>query len=290
MIDGYDALPAASKNGNAIESLARHCSVLLRKMALGDERNSRLLSDDICKEAGLSLGRIRKVPPERETLAPIDVKLTKSRTHLTLRHLENNDLLGDETFFAGPWHFRIDVEWPLPGMVDWPSRLTQESCGVLAPEGLFTSRTILSCADWVGQQLLVCGNRTLSLGDVIRLTANIDGAHSPVMAPRIPAGVERDIRADRAERENMLWVLSCIAVSGLRYTHVITTLAALHLYSALIECGLSGNPDNVGHIPLFMLSYRNLPDLDCSVISFKGNTPLPIRGTGEIIYSFRGTR
>ena len=120
MIDGYDALPAASKNGNAIESLARHCSVFLRKMALGDERNSRLLSDDICKEAGLSLGRIRKVPPERETLAPIDVKLTKSRTHLTLRHPENNDLLGDETFFAEPWHFRIDVEWPLPGMVDWP--------------------------------------------------------------------------------------------------------------------------------------------------------------------------
>ena len=36
--------------------------------------------------------------------------------------------------------------------------------------------------------------------------------------------------------------------------------------AVVVECGLSGNPDNVVRIPLFMVCYQNPPDLDCSVI------------------------
>ena len=44
VIDGCDDLPR-SRIRDAVASLARHCSIFLRKMVLGDERNRRLLDE-----------------------------------------------------------------------------------------------------------------------------------------------------------------------------------------------------------------------------------------------------
>ena len=51
-LDGFIAQPPKLFS-HAVASLARHCSIFLRKMVLGDDRSPRLLDEETCRTAGL---------------------------------------------------------------------------------------------------------------------------------------------------------------------------------------------------------------------------------------------
>ena len=62
-VDGFIA-KEGEQSSNAFASLARHCSVFLRKMVIGDrdKASTRLLDEETCQNAELRFGRLRRIP------------------------------------------------------------------------------------------------------------------------------------------------------------------------------------------------------------------------------------
>ena len=59
VIDGCTAQPN-NRLGDQAASLARHCSIFLRKLVLDDRNNRRLLDEDFCQTVGLRFDRLRR--------------------------------------------------------------------------------------------------------------------------------------------------------------------------------------------------------------------------------------
>ena len=66
VIDGCQAQPP-NRLSDTAASLARHCSIFLRKMVLGDERSPRLLDPEFWQASRLGFNRIKKVPSNWRT-------------------------------------------------------------------------------------------------------------------------------------------------------------------------------------------------------------------------------
>ena len=137
-IDGYIAQHSGHSglSDSPIASLARHCSVFLRKLVIED-RMTRLLDNDICRTAEIGFSRIRRVPEDRRTLSLLPVDIRGGYMNATRRNDETSEPEAAYVVPIGAQRLEIDVEWPLPGMADWTEQPTAESPWVMKPEGLF---------------------------------------------------------------------------------------------------------------------------------------------------------
>ena len=274
--------------GEIIETLARHCSVFLRKTALGDSHNPKLLDNKTCEQIGLVLGRVRKPPASAEVLEAAGLAVKESTTRIVFTADETGEVT-DRSYHAGPWSFSVRVDWPLPGVLDWPSRLTSDSKLPFDPCGMFSNPGMPSCEQWIGQQLLVCDGVSVSLADVVRSTVNTDGAHAPVTYPsnQFHGGREPSVKQ---RREDAMSILGGITVCGFRYTHLVTGFAGLYLYLVLVNSKLG---EELGHkvgIPTFELSLSGFRDLECCTVSFGAHIPMAITGVGSITHKIRNVR
>ena len=263
------------------DTLARQCSIFLRKMALGDDRNPPLLDAESCKAAGLVFHKLRAVRGERQIQTVVQNKIISSEMRATLRHPETGELLGEMSHqSADPWEFRIDTEWPLPGIVDWVGLPTRETPWSVSPDGLFDLRTGLGydCTRWLGQQLILFDNRTVTLGNVIRAVVNAEGAHSPLVVPLMRPQDDRTMATPDTIRNPGAYILLCVVTCGITYAHVIAIEAGVYLYLVIAQSGLVEQFMDVDFVPAFQLT---APDTGSppgrTPLRFEGNIMLPSR-------------
>ena len=283
-IDGCIA-QQSGQPGQAIAAFARACSVFLRKMVIEDRR-TRLLDADICRTAGLSFDRIKKVPKGRRILSIVPLDIRGGYAELTKL---NDDTLEPEAVFVipiGPQRLEFTVEWPLSGMADWTEQPTTESPWAIKTEGLYGSRSspMLDCDAWLGQQLVIFDNRGISLKEVIKLTVNTEGAHSPPVS-RL-ARVEGEDNMKVARNRDDVRILSHIEVCGVRYTHAIVISSALYLYRALTGNKSIWQPEGEVSVPVFCFIPSNVFEPGQDWLRFDGGLALTLGG-GERPISHR---
>ena len=113
------------------------------------------------------------------------------------------------------------------GMVDWLSQPDDAHPWDIKPDGLFGSQESLGCNAWLGQQLVLFDGRGITLKDVVRVTVNTEGAHSPpVDRLFMPEGSEDKTRF-RVVKDGEIHILSHITICGVRYSHAIVIQSAL---------------------------------------------------------------
>ena len=142
-IDGCVA-QSTDRLSDTVASLARHCSIFLRKMVLGDERSPRLLDGDFCQMAELGFNRIRKIPTNRRTLTLVPLDVGQGYFQATKLDEETREPESTEVIPIGPQRLSIDIEWPLPGMTHWLDNRHRKPLGRLGLRAC-SSRTPARC-------------------------------------------------------------------------------------------------------------------------------------------------
>ena len=220
VIGGVAQGPQSGNLSESIAVLARACSVFLRKIVLGERgtaRKSRLLNDDICRTAGLSFDRIRKITKR----TPLNVSLGLDGGYFRAEKLNESTLQPEAvyTFPIGPQKLDLSLEWPLPGMADWTSQPTEAEPWAIEEGQLFDlqSESKLDCDGWLGQQLVIFDDQGVSLHQVLKITADTEGAHSSDVSRLMQMEGERR----RAVQNRALHILSNITICGMKYNHVI---------------------------------------------------------------------
>ena len=249
VIDGCAAQPE-NRLVEMAASLARHCSIFLRKMVLNDSHNRHLLDEDFCRTAGLRFDRIRRISDDRRTLTLVPVDSSGGFMQATKLNEETRQPEAVYRIPIGPQRLSFDVQWPLPGMADWRSQPTPENPWQIGPEELFDAQSSPSPGydAWLGQQLVMFDNRGITLKDVIRVVVNTEGAHSPpVERLMLPQGDEDKTRF-RVIRDGEIHILGHIMVSGVRYSHAIVIEAAMYLYRQLTRNESISTPEDAGEI------------------------------------------
>ena len=162
-----------------------------------------------------------------------------------------NFINGDYFHYAA-LKLTIAVEWPLPGTMGWTRQPTDSEPWQIRSSTQFDSQLTptLDCDGWLSQQLVMVNNRGVSLGEVIRLTANTEAAHTPYMArmftsdPRAEPHVPKNIEAK---------ILSGLRIAGVYYHHIVVIESALHLYRNLDDNDLVKRPAGDRLIPILCL-------------------------------------
>ena len=242
-IDGCVA-QSPDRLGDTVASLARHCSIFLRKMVLGDKRSPRLLDGDFCQMAELGFNKISKVPTNRRTLTLVPIDIARGYIQATKLDEGTSDPEYTEVIPIGPQRLTIDIEWPLPGMTHWLDQPVPEAPWEIRVEGLFESQSdqVLDCEPWLGQQLVMFDKRGITLRDVVRVTVNTEAAHSPPLDRlMLPEGDEDKARF-RVVKDRGIHILSHITVCGVRYSHAIVIQSALFLYRKLARNDVMSPP------------------------------------------------
>ena len=248
-IDGCAVQPD-DRLGDVAASLARHCSIFLRKMVLNDSHNRRLLDEDFCRTSGLRFDRIRRISGDRRTLTLVPVDSSGGLMHATKLNEETRQPEAVYGIPIGPQRLSIEVQWPLPGMVDWRSQPTPENPWKVRSEELFDpqSSPIPDCDAWLGQQLVMFDNRGITLKDVIRVIVNTEGAHSPPMGRLMLLQGDEDRARFRVIKDGEVHILSHIMVCGVSYSHAIVIEAAMYLYRQLNGNEAIHTPEGAGEI------------------------------------------
>ena len=287
VIDGCDSLPP-SRFHDAVASLARHCSIFLRKLVLGDDRNERLLDDDLCRDAGLRFHRIRRIVGDRRTLTLVPLDILGGYAEMTKLDEVTGELEDVHILPFGAQRLRFVVEWPLTGMADWISQPTPEDAWKLRPEALFDPQASPSpdCDAWLGQQLVMFDNRGITLKDVIRVIVNTEAAHSPpVQRLMVPTG-EKDKARFRVVRDSEIHILSYITVCGVRYSHAIALETAMYLYRQLTRNASIKRPEGSGEILQFNFAPEAVFSAGQDWLRFDGGLAMSFGG-GERSISHR---
>ena len=284
VIDGCASQPP-DRLGDTAASLARHCSIFLRKMVLGDDRSLSLLDDESWQTVRPGFDKVRKVPRSRRTLTLTPVGV--SQGYLQLDKLDEETMEPEVTHVIpfGPRRLSIVVEWPLPGMTDWLTQPKPESPWEIRSEGLFESQPDpgLDCDQWLGQQLVIFDNRGITLKDIIRVTVNTEAAHSPPMQRlMIPEGNEDRARF-RVVRDREIHILSHITVCGVRYSHAIVIQAALCLYRELAGNTPFGLSEGDVGVPVFGFIPDDVFSDSQKWLRFDGGLAFSLRGVGQSI-------
>ena len=283
-IDGCIAQQSGQSGqlGQSIAALARGCSVFLRKMVVED-RETRLLDADVCRSAGLGFDRIKKVPGGRRALSLVPLDIRGGHTEITKLNDDTWEPEAVYVFPVGPQRLEIAIEWPLPGMTDWTEQPTTERPWAIKSEGLFGSQSsqMLDCDAWPGQQLVIFDNRGISLKEVIKLTVNTEGAHSPPVSRLMRA--EGDDKSKVAKNRDDVRVLSHIEVCGVRYTHAIVIEAALYLYRALTRYKSIWQPQGEVSVPVFCFVPSDVFSPDQDWLRFDGGLAMSLGGAKQSI-------
>ena len=263
--------------GKSIAALARGCSIFLRKMVIEDKR-TRLLDNDMCREAGMGFSRMKKVPEDRRVVSLVPVDVRGGYTEITKLNDETSEPEATYMFPVGPQRLEITIEWPLPGMADWIEQPTTGSPWKIRSEGLFRSQSspMLDCDAWLGQQLVIFDNRGISLKEIIQLTVNTEGAHSPPVG-RL-ARVEGEARSKVDSNRDDVRILSHLEVCRVRYTHAIVIEAAFCLYQELARSKTIWQPEGDVNLPVFCFVPTDVYSSHQSWLRFDGGLSLSLGG------------
>ena len=268
-------------------AFARACSIFLRKTVIGDQndRGTRLLDDEFCQETDFGFDRLRSISGKRETL--FAARWTVGRSFLRVTRLGNTDSEPNVTRIipVGPQRLEISVEWPLPGMADWVKQPTDENPWVISMEELFemSSNSKLGCDNWLGQQLVLLDGKGITLKDVIRVTANSEGAHSSSISSLSKAQGDEDKASSRILKDRNTYFLSGIRIYGVKYSHAIVIETALYLYIELARRILGDHPEGGREIPLLCFTPKDVFSPDQQWLRFDGGSYLPFGGAGQVI-------
>ena len=244
---------------------------------------------DVCVSAGLKFHRLAKV-----TRKSTPIRLGFKMDHGFVRITKIDEPVPIEQTFPIPrQELSIIVDWPLPGTMtwtDWPS--TEEPWKVAAGE-LFdnVSASQLTCDEWLGQQVVMFDNSGISLRDILRVTANTEGAHSsgvsrlmsmPNEAPR------------QSAKEWRFHILSNVAVFGVKYNHIVVIECALYLLASIFDNKHFEKPTGDTFLPTICLvpeGSANLSDNSPSWLGFQGGLTLAIGESAQpISHRIRATR
>ena len=183
------------------------------------------------------------------------------------------------TIPIGKQGLKITVEWPLPGMADWTDQPTNENPWRIRVEELFDSQPSkrLDCDSWLGQQLVMFDKKGISLKEIIRVTTNVEGAHS--------LSVDRLMRVESEGRSNVvenshIHILSHVEVCGVRYNHAVVVATALYLYQHLILNTSIERPRGELNIPVFHFVPDDVFSPEQKWLHFDGGVTLSL-GSGE---------
>ena len=169
VIDGCESQPP-ERLPDTVASLARHCSIFLRKLVLGDDRSPRLLDDDFCKTEKVDFNRIQKVPSNRRTITLVPIDVTRGFFQATKLDDETLEPEAVHLMPIGQQRLSIAIEWPLSGLADWLRQPTSETPWAIRPEGLFESRS--------GQEFRLQPVARTATGDVRQPRNHTKGCHS----------------------------------------------------------------------------------------------------------------
>ena len=271
----------------SISALARSSSIFLRKMVLGDKGNksTRLLDDNSCQAARIDFDKIRQVSSCRKTLHLVSVNI--SGGHMGLTKLDDETLEPESVQHipVGSQKLAFDIEWPLPGMVDWIDQPTDDSPWEIRTEGLFAtaSNSRLACDAWLGQQLVIFNNRGISLRDVIRVMVNTEGAHSPPVFRLFLEKGNKDDARPRVTKDGNIHILSHITICGIKYSHAVVIQSALYLYRILKQNSSIKYPEGKVDIPVFGFVPDNVFSPDQDWLQFDGGLAISLGGAEQFV-------
>ncbi len=218
-------------------SLARACSVFLRKVVLGEGRNrdARLLDDTVLESLEMSLQPLRKIPSEGRRQVETGFRMERAVVEL----LRLDDTTGEPVkkyrAEGGVQGLSIVLEWPLVGVADWlEPRTAGTGLWQVAAGQLFDTQSTRSmrCNEWLGQQIVMFDGQGISLEKLIRTTANLEGAHA-VNVGRL-AAFEGEAPSN-AMKEPHVHILRNIAFFGVGYAEIVLVEAGLYLFERLIK-------------------------------------------------------
>ena len=263
----------------ATASLARTCSVFLRKLVLGEprDREARLLDDQVLASLDMRLPPLRKIPTAgRRTL---ETGLSVDRVLFSATRLDETTREPVERYGAvgGPQGWRILVEWPLPGMADWIEVPLEGNRWQISAEQLFDTNSDrgMRCSDWIGQQVVMFDQRGIALHELIRAVANYDGAHA-VSVGRL-AVVEGE-SPSMAAKEPDIHILRNITFFGVGYAELVVVEAAMYLFGRLMDEASIARPRGD--------SYVVKPEFECSADQAVSPKPVWLRFRGGAMVSF----
>ena len=275
-------------------SLARACSMFLRKMLLGHarQRDARLLDDGVLDSLETRLQPVRKIPIKQRRMVETGFHLDRVGIRLVRKDEASGKPLTQHGAVGGPQGLRIRVEWPLPGMTDWvaapsASRLWKVSADQLIDTN---SERAMRCDDWLGQQLVMFDGQGISLEKVIRTVANLEGAHATSVGRLAVA--EGEIPS-KASKEPHIHILRNITLFGVGYVDLVVIEIALHLYWSLLGETSIERPS--GEIALPTLAFECPPEQVTSVrpswLGFRGVTMVSFSpNPGVVRHIVRGPR
>lgn len=289
VISGIAHGPKTGNLSKQMAVLARACSIFLRKMVIGERngKNSRLLNDDFCRTVGISFHKIRKIINHRT----LDLRLGIDGGYFRLTKLDDitRQPEADTILQIPPQSFEIFIEWPLPGMTSWTNQPTPEDPWKITSDELFDleSSKRFDCDGWLGQQLVLFDNRGVSLQEVLKITADTEGAHSSFVSSLSQVEGERK----RAVQNAHLHILSNVTICGMKYNHIIVVEAALYLYSKLIDNESINRPDGEWYLPTFCVAPGDVFSSQRKWLTFDGGFTISFGGgEQDIRHRIRGTK
>ena len=277
-IDGLAAQPP-DVFAHAIASFARTCSVFMRKLVLNDPRSPRLLDADMCRIMEVRFGKLRRGTGERQVLTICPAGIERGGIRLQKMNEETGAPVRTFVVPVGRQQLRFVVQWPLTGMVDWLSQPNDAHPWEIRTEGLFDSKENLDCNNWLGQQLVLFDGRGITLKEVIRVTVNTEGAHSPPLERVFVVEDSEDKTRFRAVKDGEIHILSHITICGVRYSHAIVIQCALYLYQQLYKYTYQ----QPAAIPVFGFSPEGAFGPDQSWLRFFGGLALTLGGAERFI-------
>ena len=274
----------------SVESLARSSAMFLRKTVIGDrgDRRTRLLDDETCQSIGHRFNRLRPPEGERDNFEVVAVDIRSGFVEIVPVDEVAKSHGGPYLMPFGPQRLTISVEWPLPGTLGWSGQPTDSEPWQIRSSTLFdTQRTpSLDCDGWLSQQLVIVNDTGVSLGEVIRLTANTEAAHAPYLA--------RMMTSDPKKEPHLLKnieakILSGLLIAGVYYHHIVVIESALHLYQSLDDNDLIKRPAGDRLVPILCLAPYVSSIKEC--MTFDGGLAISFATRGQAIsYRIRPTK
>lgn len=234
-------------------AFARACSIFLRKMVVEEDRNRRmvrLLDGKICTSIGLKFSRIKRISTHRRYLA-VEWSLTGGYMQLEKLDEATRTPQSVHNVPIAPLQFSVSVEWPLPGTASWTNSPTREKPWKVRSGELFDAgASDLTCAEWMGQQLVMFDNRGICLKDVLKTIVTYEGAHSLNVSRLLRTADEKDTGPSRNPEVH---ILNNLTICGIKYNHIVVIESALYLYQMLIDNAEIERPKGEINLPTLCL-------------------------------------
>ena len=265
-IDGMGSQAGSSQSLQVplgtLQSVVRAGSIFVRKLVLD---KSRLLDSKTLQSLNMRLSPLRRVPKSKRHTIETYVLMEGLSMQLTrIADGDGNPVSppSSAVLSGGPQGYRILVDWPLLGMVS-----DNNGTWHLSHDQLFNtnSRRKMTCSQWLGQQVVLCDQKGITLEKILRTVANLHGAHS----------VDgKDPSSD--DKEPHVQIVRNLALFGLGYMDLITLETALHLRTLLLdEPSIASPPGRIGDcIPSFTSLPEDMLSKEPRWLTYPGGTIL----------------